>query len=516
MHTRPVREPSQPQQTEHPTAVPGRTDNALIRRLQTTELAWIAVLFIGFSVLAYHFPPNGDDWAWGSQIGVDRLHHFFAGYNGRYAANLVILTLSRSTLLAAIVVGAGLTATIHLVLAITRNRTSWGYAVVTALLLAMPHSVWGQSISWLSGFTNYALATLWVLVYLRCVQLDWGTKGSARVRWSRALCIVAFAFLASLFMENVTLFFVVASVVVLIAQRRTFGRSSRSAACWVVGFVLGAITMFSNSAYRRASTGSQSYQKVTGLHGMVGKAVRDISGFAVVDNLVLNVVVVAFIALLTVPIAHSRMTRSSFVPLALAGAFLVVAVPLEIAERGMHVDAAWRRFGGLAALLLIASLCAASWWLVQSPPRRATVLGLVGSAVVVLGPLLIVSPIGPRCFYVSYVLLIAIVSALMREACDQLGTVATTGLGALGATVAVGLFAGYFAVYLPMSHAADQRLTHIRHEVASGTDSVEVDRLPFGSYEHVPDPKPGLWAHRYKLYYGLPDDLTIRLAPARR
>ena len=41
------------------------------------------------------FPYSGDDWAWGSSIGLDRLSVFFKDYNGRYVGNLLVLVLTR-------------------------------------------------------------------------------------------------------------------------------------------------------------------------------------------------------------------------------------------------------------------------------------------------------------------------------------------------------------------------------------------------------------------------------------
>ena len=54
-------------------------------------------------LLCYFFPYSGDDWAWGTQIGIDRLSTWFDNYNGRYAGNLLILILSRSKIIRIIV-----------------------------------------------------------------------------------------------------------------------------------------------------------------------------------------------------------------------------------------------------------------------------------------------------------------------------------------------------------------------------------------------------------------------------
>ena len=42
------------------------------------------------AILCYLFPYTGDDWAWGSKIGIDRLNNWFENYNGRYVGNLIV------------------------------------------------------------------------------------------------------------------------------------------------------------------------------------------------------------------------------------------------------------------------------------------------------------------------------------------------------------------------------------------------------------------------------------------
>ena len=57
------------------------------------------VLFLILFLLCFLFPYTGDDWAWGGQLGIDRLSSWFENYNGRYLGNLIVLILTRSNLL---------------------------------------------------------------------------------------------------------------------------------------------------------------------------------------------------------------------------------------------------------------------------------------------------------------------------------------------------------------------------------------------------------------------------------
>ena len=54
------------------------------------------LLFFVLCALCFLYPYTGDDWAWGSSIGIERLNTWFDNYSGRYFGNLIVLALTRS------------------------------------------------------------------------------------------------------------------------------------------------------------------------------------------------------------------------------------------------------------------------------------------------------------------------------------------------------------------------------------------------------------------------------------
>ena len=84
--------------------------------MKEKKMMWIryAICFGVVAVLCYLFPYTGDDWAWGSQIGIDRLNQWFENYNGRYVGNLIVLVMTRSNLLKAVIMSVGLTGIVAL------------------------------------------------------------------------------------------------------------------------------------------------------------------------------------------------------------------------------------------------------------------------------------------------------------------------------------------------------------------------------------------------------------------
>ena len=73
------------------------------------EFMFCGIFFLIAVCLVYLFPYSGDDWAWGSSLGIDRLNKWFDNYNGRYAGNLLVLALTRSNILKTIIIAIALT-----------------------------------------------------------------------------------------------------------------------------------------------------------------------------------------------------------------------------------------------------------------------------------------------------------------------------------------------------------------------------------------------------------------------
>ena len=80
------------------------------------------VTFIILIFLCWMFPYTGDDWAWGSSIGIERLNTWFDNYSGRYVGNLIVLALTRSNLLKTITMAFMLTGIIYFVEKLTREN----------------------------------------------------------------------------------------------------------------------------------------------------------------------------------------------------------------------------------------------------------------------------------------------------------------------------------------------------------------------------------------------------------
>lgn len=492
----------------------GERLSALWRDDRRFERFFLAGVFVAFCGLALLFPYSGDDWAWGSAVGIERLQTLFANYNGRYVGDLAILLLTRMGFLSRITVAAVVTLTIFLILDLSENRSRSGYLVTVALFLAMPLGLWREGVVWLSGFSNYALAALLMLIYLRAAKRDWQAAGEGRKSAVGYAGVLLLGFVSALCVEHVTLYLVVASVCVLIAHRRRFGRFSAEGLCWTGSFISGALMMFSNGAYRLAAAPDPAYQVIRTSAGgsaiteLVGKVMDTIAGLAIAQNVALDAVLVVLICLLAARAADggAAARRRRYLPFGLAcgGVFLMMVAAQDLSRRLV-----FRSLSGAGAMLLLAAILLTASTLLPGARDRLIVWVAALSVVVLIAPLAIVDPIGPRCFLPTYLLMLVIVAVFSRNVADLAGGRYTSWSTVFFALVSLVLLATNIFIYASVSSAASTRLEAIRGQAATGQTRIATKKLPFPGYVHAPDP---LWYpldYRFNLFYGLPGNLKF-------
>lgn len=115
-------------------------------------------------------PYSHDEWAWGTQTGLDNLHRFFQGYNGRYFGDLISLVITRSVLIKAVFMSATLcllvSALIHFLQTITIVQISGLRGLVLGLLFVVPVSLFAQIYGWPAAYVNFVppvIAIVWLL-----------------------------------------------------------------------------------------------------------------------------------------------------------------------------------------------------------------------------------------------------------------------------------------------------------------------------------------------------------------
>lgn len=476
------------------------------------EAALLSVFAIAFWLIASNIPLNGDDWAWGSEIGITRLKDGFHGYNGRYAGNIIVLVMTRLNWATPILQAIGLAAMIGIILDATHNRTMFGYVTLSALVFFMPAPLWRQTVAWVSGYANYVTATLIMLVFLRSVLLVLSGVRKPTCRPVTAAGIFILALVSQLVVEHMTIYLLAASLFALLAGRFVLQQWSVRMICWVLGFGFGAVVMFSNSSYRDIAAG-KSVKTVSQNSSVVSNfpfAVRDrISTYGLTSNAAVILVIAGLIAAVAVLTRTATIGQRKMAVVRGVALFGGVTTALVAATRLATEPVTVGSMKTVAAGAIVLGLVCLSIALLSDLSDRLVMTVTVGSWVLLNVPLLVVYPIPPRTFLPAYALLMMIVSVLasrFKTTADANTLVALTTVVAVAGLLAWNERA---AIYQEINNAADARLARVRQQVEDGATELDIQPLPHKEWMARPDPFVPPYDARFKIYYELPEDVSI-------
>jgi hypothetical protein len=179
---------------------------------------------------------------------------------------------------------------------------------------------------------------------------------------------------------------------------------------------------------------------------------------------------------------------------------------------GTLTDWSWVPAGALGAGVLLAATS-----LVVDRFRARLTMALVVGVLLLVAPMSVVTPYGPRTFLPSYVLMVAIALVLVTELRVTMGARSldrvVTCIGLAGVLV---VLSGYWAVYRLVDDAQQQRLDLLHRAERQGRTTVTLPRLPFADYVHHPEPMSDTGLAYFRTRYGVPDKLSVQFAHHRR
>ena len=429
-----------------------------------------ALALIGLALLGLLFVPECDDcyfvyWSFDSLRDWLLTRPSTAGVeivgvpeNGRYLGNLLGVLQGKlyfipvvGPILRGVLMGGALWALVYL-LARRARRGPVGrgeaFSMALALVLLAPRGIWQEALSWGAGLVNYLLPMVILLVLLELF---------ARRRPPSALLAGALAFCGCLFMETATILLAAAGACAGLLFRRSDRR--RAALGLWLGSWLGALVMFTASGYRSGTNADRRMDVSLALEHL-----RQI----VTEAVVFPAAAALLISVLLVWLAGKGGGRWRALALAL--------VPLHLLQLWRAAEN-WLGEPRYDELSLGVGLALAAVWCLLLAQTRGTapVWGAVLALGLLCGPLLFVTPIGPRNFLPPYVLLSLIALLLYREAREQ----GLPGLTRLAAPLSALALAGLVWVYGCNCLVYHQRLSYAREQAAAGAEHITLPLLPY-------------------------------------
>lgn len=475
------------------------------RRNRSGRRLCLAGLFLVLLLLCRLYPLTGDDWyreVLGASLHnpIDLIREIafrWSTTNSRILSNLFAFSAGSRPLLRQLYQTAFTLALIALLARVTQVDGWQGLLLWTAAVLALPRDIFAQTHAWAAGFFVFVPPAVLFLTSLALVRpvLDGGELEETPPRWAALFLL---GFLQELSAEHNALYAICAALVLLVWYRLERRRWSPSLLLLLLGCVLGAALLFASPSYRLVSgDGSSYYQSGLsgGLAGLIATARNNlpvVSQYLILDCPVLYISLTALTLVLGV--GHRGWPHRL-----LDGALTLCCIWLAVGESRLFLCAC------LWAMLLTLTL------LLRLPDRtsRARTLFFLFSAGVAAGPLLFVNPIGPRCLFFPYMLLLAAAGCILHALePDRLSPLIA---GVVPAALAAAVLGVTFSVFLPI-HRTELERTEILEEALAGR-AAEVVLPPYNQdggwlWDGDNGEKIGQVYH-----YETPGDLVITFAP---
>ena len=461
---------------------------------------------------------------------MDRLNTLFRDYNGRYFGNFLVLILTRSKLLTILVKAAAFTFACWTCYCYCKKRSVSTLLFSFALLLIIPRLVLREAVVWTSGFSNYVPPALISIVYLNrisCITEKEPQKESG--------FIVNFllAFSGGLFMENITVFNIVLGAVVIGFVWIKWRRFYRAHIGFLIGAILGAVVIFSNSSYAQIAAGTGYYREVP--HTLkdtlltIWYNAQAILDYLVFENAWLCLVITVILLLLAFHIRKDqsneinkrRILYASVANVVVLGVIFyeylvyshIQSVLPDVLIRPAFIFHEMRSFtalGYVLSVVILIALCAPKEW-------KFKILLPLFCVPVAMAPLLVVQPIGPRCVFLGYLLMMmcacSLFTYLWTEVLNRkfLQRIISTATAAM---IVVQLVRFSF-IFIPIYYWDNQRNTFAKFQSDTGKNTVYLCTLPNEEYLHNSSPTGGNLIERYILFYGLREDVTLEFVPSQ-
>ncbi len=501
-----------------------------IRRPRSRYVFLLLAVYLFLLLLSYGFPVSGDDWFFTARTqnmtlldairqGISTARQHYMTTNGRLLGNFLSGMLGCSKPLRELVRCAILLGVFAGVCRACGIQKLYGILTALALTLALPAEVFAQSYAWAAGFFNYVPPVLLLLVYLHMAARQIMDENADSFSMLRCVQFLLLGLSTQLFVENVTIGVCLLSGAICIVLRVRRGRFDARLAGHFAGALLGAALMFLAPGYR--NIGHEGYREmagsVSGLLAVMQQNIPIITHTLFEDNWLIIAPLSALCALLlcrarpaSKRAAHAKCAGLTLLALSPAFFYCNQKILLEMAYNrhvfwlSLSLDVVFS-LGYLCALVI--ALCVG----VSDRAVKVRSLLFLGAAALLLLPLLVVHPIGPRCLYPMHMLLVCVLLCIGRNCLHQTPQAACALRWPL-ALAACALLCGVLWITFWNGRTQDLRSAYIEQQMAQGATQITLPGYPYAQYVHEGESqKMGQY-----YYYDSPNDITFSFVPYSR
>lgn len=470
------------------------------------------VLFFVCLFLFYMVPYSHDEWAWGTETGLNNFRNFFQGYNGRYFGDVISLLITRSNIVKAVFMASTFVVLVWSIVKyfriITRNKIGNNtiFCIALVLVLLVPKILFQQTYGWPAAFVNFVPPVIFIVNIFSAIETDILQGNNKRTSMFKGILLTLGT---QFFSENITIYMVLFSIYLLILDyRRSRVITKFNFGVFISSFV-GAIIMFINPAYFNAVDGSDGYKKIVWSIDFLWNKIA----IEMIPNIFLNYKFLNLLVLLLVflyfTLHKSSQNWMSFVAILVIVGYTIYSVFFyPDITLSYSFDNLFIIFFSLLYYISLIIFIVKNFVSV----KRERYLYLLLSIPLSSGPLLIANPIGARSFYIVYVLWSLFIILLCFDTIiDLVGNqfIVMQLVKHLSFSVSVITLIFYLLIFFYSYRTQIQRQEIIEQSVDAESSTIVLPELPNREYVWKTSIDDPVWIERFKDFYDVPSDKDV-------
>ncbi len=485
------------------------------KRKITKEQWFYLVFFFLVLVLCYFFPYTHDDWDWGSTTGLERLQNGFSNFNGRWLGNSLGMLLTRVRILRSLTISFTMLGIIVCIKKLVNGENKYIPFFSILLILLMPVRMFAQSFAWTVGFANYVPPVLVALfiIYKNKTLFQEKLENLSHL-WSFPFLILGFA--GTLFMEHLTIYLFLLGLFLLGYQFIKFKKVSLPNIAYFIGSILGSILMFSNSGYRTLFGEGDGYRSIEDGNFIV-KAIKtyfgDFKDLLVNNNFILNVVLCLIILIFSYQFLNNsrknKISNLKKVLLKVANFVLIIFISYQFFLKMTNganpfIKNSYQDFiEGILILVYAVAIISIIVVAISNSEKKKRMLFEIGSIAMISLPLLIVKPIGPRCFFPTYALFVLVAAEFLDLITEKL----KIDLQWIFRVASYVIISFYLVIYGYCFMVEQKRVAYM--EKNRTAEKLILPNIPYGNFMQVPNPRSEWFRTQYRQFYGLRENTKL-------
>lgn len=492
-------------------------------------IIFTAILYAALVIIFSLIPLSGDDWEWGTFLGEAQLKTWFKNYNGRYSGNLLVILFTRCLFLRNTVTPAIITLLCVFPTVFAKKKSLFLLSFSTLLVISLPKRLFAEGFAWSSGFCNYVPPIFLTFLYIILINkifddtLPLYSKKKSIIYCCLNLII---GFISTMFMENVTIYIVFVSVLIIAYTLVRFKKIYIFQLFHFIGSILGSVAMFSNGAYSKIKNGTDEYRNMPFTQEHLSDLFinhLDIGfGYFLSRSFVL-LISVSSICYIATFLTVKRGCKNSMAYLMCASSLLNFFSMVFLFFR--KITPLWNILSGnfsyvgilmgISAFLYCLTVFVISFICIKDTARRLKMMVSVIGVPVLIGPMLLITPFPARSLVPPYLCLIFFSVVFLDGMWEYFNfslkaEILTKTLFTFAISVFITL---YICVFAHMRYYMNKRIEYIEKQVEANCTEIYIPSLPHLSYIYIGELDRPRWIKAHLGYLGFDQNLNIVILP---